>query len=1019
MKKALKIAGITLVAIVGVAAIVLAVVFWLVLTPNRLTPIVKEQAGKFISCQVHVDEVELTVFETFPNIGVRIKNLQAINPMPDAENDTLVSIEYCTIGLNIRELIKNNAIIVHQFHLKNGYANLFVDSAGKANYDVLQLDTSDTTESTFKIEKIDLQKVTIKNLNVVYTNIPAKIQAETKNLDLSVKGKMKDEKIAGQIVLKSGNTVFQLNDTVPLFASASGLETKFKGNFNNFNEINGLLQLSLNDVSFSINDTLYAKGIQLKINFPLSLLLDNLYFNANNTSITINEYKIDLNGNLSRNSENGNINFDMGFQTNTLDIVKILELLPYPIKSQLPKMDIAGKLKLNGKISGTYNDSLFPIISANVLYNNGKFAMDSIPFDFNDIDAKLQVNLDLNSRSKLLIHNLNAKTGKNTVKLSGTIDDLLNKLFFDVKANVQMALSDLKPVLPPEIKAKGASNTTIQAKFTMEQLSNLALNKMIFSGTTDLTDLDFVYNDSIYVKSAKTHIELGSPNSEKSKVADELLHTKIQSKDLKINMIDFLSAKSQDANLNIAMSNVFDTTKLLSVACDFDFDNLYLKMDTITVTANKPAGSILLTPSKRNQKNPTINYTYQNNSLSAQMGKDFTAQTQKINVSGRVSYNDKEEDLILKWNPVVKMDLQEGKLSLASFPTDIHIPAIKFDFSSRKFDIKESRIKIGNSDFSLTGMVTNINKYLRKTGLLKAELEFVSENTDVFQLMEYVNGMGNEVDTTEEGDPFMVPLGIDVTLNTTIKKVIVKNSEFQNLSGLLTIKDGVLVLEEMGFTSDAARMQLTAVYRSPRKNHLFAGIDFHLLDIDIAKLIEMIPISDTLVPMLKFFAGKAEFHLAVETYLKSNYDIKISTLRGATAISGQNLLITDNTIFPKIYNKLVKDKLQTKVDSLELELTLFKDEVELYPFLMSIDRYKAVIAGRHNLDKTYKYHISLVDPLRLGLDIFINKKGNFDYKPVPCKYPKLYRPGKENAVDKKILELKKIISDALKANVKE
>jgi hypothetical protein len=181
----------------------------------------------------------------------------------------------------------------------------------------------------------------------------------------------------------------------------------------------------------------------------------------------------------------------------------------------------------------------------------------------------------------------------------------------------------------------------------------------------------------------------------------------------------------------------------------------------------------------------------------------------------------------------------------------------------------------------------------------------------------------------------------------------------------------------------------------------------------------MIPIADTLVPMLKYFAGKAEFHLAVETYLKSNYDIKISTLRGATAISGQNLTITDNTIFPKIYNKLVKDKVQTKVDSLELELTIFKDEIDIYPFLMSIDRYKAVIAGRHNLDMTYDYHISLIEPLRLGLNVFTNKKGVFDYKPVPCKYPKMFRPGKESTVDKKILELKKIISDALKANVKE
>jgi hypothetical protein len=256
-------------------------------------------------------------------------------------------------------------------------------------------------------------------------------------------------------------------------------------------------------------------------------------------------------------------------------------------------------------------------------------------------------------------------------------------------------------------------------------------------------------------------------------------------------------------------------------------------------------------------------------------------------------------------------------------------------------------------------------------------------------------------------------------LNTTIKKALVGNTQLQNLYGQLTIKDGVLVLEEMGFTSEAARMQLTAVYRSPRKNHLFAGIDFHLLDVDIAKLIEMIPVADTLVPMLKYFAGKAEFHLAVETYMKSNYDIKYSTLRGASAVSGQNLVVIDNQTFKEMTKLLFKKKTPNMIDSLALELTFYKDEIEIFPFLISIDRYKAVIAGKHNLDMKYNYHISVTDtplPFRLGLNVKDDKP---KIKLAPCKYAALYRPGKENAVDKKILELKKIISDALKGNVKE
>ena len=69
----------------------------------------------------------------------------------------------------------------------------------------------------------------------------------------------------------------------------------------------------------------------------------------------------------------------------------------------------------------------------------------------------------------------------------------------------------------------------------------------------------------------------------------------------------------------------------------------------------------------------------------------------------------------------------------------------------------------------------------------------------------------------------------------------------------MTVKDGTLILREIGFTNKAAEMQLTALYQSPRKNNLFLAMDFHLLRVQINDLLTMIPYIDTLVPMLKTF----------------------------------------------------------------------------------------------------------------------------------------------------------------------
>jgi hypothetical protein len=493
-----------------------------------------------------------------------------------------------------------------------------------------------------------------------------------------------------------------------------------------------------------------------------------------------------------------------------------------------------------------------------------------------------------------------------------------------------------------------------------------------------------------------------------------------------------LSAEGQLVKLDVGMSNFMDTTKLISIACDFDIQSLNVDMvaDTVSVNIVKPYGSLVMQPSLKNAQNPRIKCTYQNSNLLARVGSDIVFQTQKISVKGNASYDDQEKDLILQWRPDMMVDLQQGNLTMASFPTTIIIPAIAFNFNPEKFDIKESRVKIGNSEFNLSGIITNIGGYLKDNELLKGELEFVSENTDVFQLMEYANGFGS-VDSAEtakeepenkEDNPFMVPLGIDITLNTKVKRASVGSTLLQDLHGQLTVKDGILVLEEMGFTTEAAKMQLTAMYRSPRKNHLFAWIDFHLLNIDIARLIHMFPDIDTIVPMLKSFDGKAEFHFSIETYMKSNYELKLSTLYGSAAIKGKDLIVMDNETYQKISRKLLfSKKTKNTIDSLAVEMTVVRNVVTLYPFLVSMDKYQAVLAGWHNLNMSFDYHISIVKtplPVRLGLDI----KGTLDkpkFKLVRCKYAKLYRPEKRNVVDNKTIELKNLIYESLKANVRK
>ncbi len=1032
MKKTFKIIGISLAALVGLILITLSIVLWLIVTPEKLTPIVRNQTDKFILCTTHFDTVDITFFSTFPTVGLRIKNFTLINPMPGAPSDTLAVVEDLKASLNIKELLFNNALKVTAVTVSNVKAHLFIDAKGNTNFDVVETDTTDKdTAFELPFDLINLHKISIKNLNADFTDQFSGLYASINGLTAQLKGKLTVEDAWAKLHLESGAIRFNMKNSVSIAAELNSFETKMEAKKSGPN-IHGNIDLDMPEVFFRMDTTVYAKGLPLDIEIPFSYHIDHQNLTLDKAEITLKKIKLYLNGKVQPSADFKDIAIDMAFNTNTWRIPEVLDIVPDAYKDLLKDIKVDGELVLKGDAKGIYNESLLPIINAQIMLDKGKFAYKKFSLPFKNISANLLAHLDENndSLSKLTINALTLQTGKSNLMLSGQILDLLDKMIFKIKVNSNMELVELKPILPDDMNLliKGKAKANMLTDFALNDMQNLDLQKMNLNGDFVIHDMEAVYNDSLFIQSPEAKLKITSFPKAKRKASDKLFDIEIKSKDMDVRMIDVVDATLNEVNLKAQLSDFMDTTQMITADCDFDFGKVKAIMDTLSADIVKAAGTIHLSPSAKNKKNPSIAFDYSHQHLQAELGNYASILGDAMTIKGKGMYDDSKTDLLFQWSPNVQANLKNGHIRLSDLEYPIEIPSIAFDFSPEKLSIDKSQCTIGESKFALSGEITHMDQYLNKTGLLVGDLSFVSEHTNIDQIMDMVSGFGAsdsalalEETENKEDDPFMVPLGIDIKLYTWVKKATVGRTTIENVEGNLRVKDGVMVLEEIGFTSEAAKMQLTAIYRSSRKNHLFADIDFHLLDVDIKALIDMIPDIDTLVPMLKSFAGKAEFHIAAETYMKSNYDLKLSTLRGAAALNGQNLVLIDNETFTQIAKYLMFNK-KTKniVDSLSLEMTLFKNEIELYPFLIVMDKYKAVINGQHYLDMNFDYHISITDsplPTRLGLDV----KGNIDnmkYIPVACKYPNMFRPGKQKAVEKKVLELKGIISEALKDNVK-
>ena len=113
---------------------------------------------------------------------------------------------------------------------------------------------------------------------------------------------------------------------------------------------------------------------------------------------------------------------------------------------------------------------------------------------------------------------------------------------------------------------------------------------------------------------------------------------------------------------------------------------------------------------------------------------------------------------------------------------------------------------------------------------------------------------------------------------------------------------------------------------------------------------------------------------------------------------------------------MIKNKKRNLIDSISVDLAVKDGTVNIYPFLVEIDRYKAAVGGEHNIDMTFKYHISILKsplPFRAGVDI----SGNLDkmkFKITKAKYKDLFIPSRRAKVDSTQLSLKSRIRELLR-----
>lgn len=997
MKKALKIFGITLGCIIGVVVMAIGIAVWVVFTPERLTPIVRNVAREYVACEHTIGEVDLTFFSTFPRFGLSIDSVVVVNPIEGAPSDTVVSIPHMVVSVDVMALLNKQTLSIPTLTIADIEANIFVDADGQANYDVLLSgeakgeEVEDTTTTALPFEQIQVDGLHLSARSLCYVSL-------ADSMNIALQGARVDAQVA------------EWNDM--------------------------LLALELKSLDAVIGGETLAQGLRLSAHMPAAVDMQKMRITLRQAQLAVNNLAVALDGWAEMGDD---IQTDIRMTLEDWQVDSVMPLLPISLDKDITELVRGGSATL---------------------------------------DATAKINMADSAVSEVLVHQLAAHVKHTDLKAQGVVKDPLGKLWADVTADVNVLMADVKAFLPKDMQVAGRVKGTASVQMYLDDLMAMQLDKGQITGDMQLLGVRY-RADGMAATLPNNRLQLKIPNSHPSRQEVGWLAAILHTDGGEVSMDMPLAAEFGQTSLAIEANNILGNDPWLHATVALaSKEPLHAQMDSMDMTIAQPNvkayvayhmqdTSVMpvldaeiafdraqgyytdiqvdIQPSQLSAKlqAPRLQASLQTQALVAQIGEEMQVKTGRVAMSAAARYNKRGGDnLLLKWNPQLSVDMHEAVVALSDWEKKISIPTIDFTYTNRDCKIEQSKIVIGNSDFALTGELKNIGRWMRNKAVLEGELTFESEKTDVDELLALLSAdegseeeasLENAAEPLQDGasanledeeakseatEPFLVPTNVDLTLNTRIKEAHVMNQVARNLGGKVYVKDGILVIEEMGFICNAAKLQLTAMYRTPRRNHIYVGLDYHMIDINIQELISMIPQLDTMMPMLSAFRGEAEFHLAAETYTNAQYELKPSTLRGAASIYGKDLVVLDNETFSKISKLLLfSKKTENKVDSISAEMTVYKKEIDVYPFCVSMDNYMVALGGRHNLDMSFNYDVNVLSPIYLGVNVSGNLD-DLDIKLAPCKFAKDFKPRFNRKVDTHSAELRSMIRESMRKNVR-
>ena len=397
----------------------------------------------------------------------------------------------------------------------------------------------------------------------------------------------------------------------------------------------------------------------------------------------------------------------------------------------------------------------------------------------------------------------------------------------------------------------------------------------------------------------------------------------------------------------------------------------------------------------------------------------------------------------------------DGSMSIGSagvvspyFPLRNRLSDVRASFNNNELRFDSFRVASGTSGLSASGRLGGLRSALAGRGMLRLDMDLDAERLNLNELLaawelgsrfepeglsDASLGIEDEeyqemvvVDTLADSAApdvstlIVVPGNLVADLRLKASDVSYAKLKIDSMTADIAVRERCVQLTNTSLSSDIGDIGFEGFYSTRTKQDLKTGFDLELKDITAEKVIEMMPAVDSVMSMLKSFRGSLNCVVSATADLDTAMNIMTPSINGVIRISGDDLTLSESTAFEQIARKLMfKDRTGGHIDRMSVEGLISDNKIEIFPFVLKVDRYTLAMSGVQNLDASFKYHVSVIQsplPFRVGIDL----SGNFDdfkFRIGKPKYRSADVPVFSEVIDETRINLRESIQDIFRRGV--